>query len=287
MTTSFDVSIKSGVRSLVRSFVRAAGATRVGRFTYDRIVDEVVARTQTLSHHGVQLVFAVPNALNQYRVDTFATKEPDTLVWIDGIPEASVLWDVGANVGLYTCYAAKARQCKVFAFEPSVFNLELLARNIFLNGLTDNATIVPLPLSSVLGINRLRMTSTEWGGALSTFGETFGYDGRPISVTFEVQTVGLSMNDARARLDVPQPDYIKMDVDGIEHLILAGGDGVMRNVRGILIEINENFAEQAENATRLLRAAGLRLHDKQQSPITSGSPFEATSNQIWLREAAP
>jgi len=73
----------------------------------------------------------------------FATKEPETLEWIDRIPEKSVLWDIGANVGLYSCYAAKARGCRVFAFEPSVFNLEILARNIFLNQLTDQITIVP------------------------------------------------------------------------------------------------------------------------------------------------
>jgi len=52
-------------------------------------------------------------------------KEPDTLMWIDKIPEHSVFWDVGANVGLYSCYAAKARNCIVFAFEPSVFNLRV------------------------------------------------------------------------------------------------------------------------------------------------------------------
>jgi FkbM family methyltransferase len=57
------------------------------------------------------------------------------------MPRGSVLWDIGANVGLYSCYAVKARDCRVFAFEPSVFNLELLARNIFLNGIADQATM--------------------------------------------------------------------------------------------------------------------------------------------------
>ena len=71
--------------------------------------------------------------------------------------------DIGANVGLYNCYPAKKLNCRVFAFEQSVFNLEILARNIHLNGLSDLVTIIPLSISSELSINKLYMTSTSWG----------------------------------------------------------------------------------------------------------------------------
>ena len=77
---------------------------------------------------------------------------------------------VGANVGIYSVYAAKVRECKVYAFEPSVFNLEILARNIHLNELVEQVTIVPLPLSNRLQKSKLNMSTTDWGGALSTFG---------------------------------------------------------------------------------------------------------------------
>ena len=78
-----------------------------------------MSRSRAVRHHGTQLTFAVPNRLNRFRIDTFSTKEPETLDWIDAIQEGSVLWDIGANVGLYSCYAAKARRCRVVAFEPS------------------------------------------------------------------------------------------------------------------------------------------------------------------------
>ena len=51
----------------------------------------------------------------------------------------------------------------MFAFEPSVFNLELLARNIYLNKLVEQIVIVPLPLASSLKISTLNMTTTDWG----------------------------------------------------------------------------------------------------------------------------
>ena len=123
-----------------------------------------MSRSQVVTHQNVSLIFSTPNPLNQYRADTFSSKEPETLEWIDRMPKGSILWDIGANVGLYSCYAAKKCGGRVFSFEPSIFNLELLGRNIFLNKLTDLVTIIPLPLSEELGVSKLNMTTTQWGG---------------------------------------------------------------------------------------------------------------------------
>jgi len=277
--------MKNFVRTVVTAFVGISGKTTLGRYLYGQIVDNAMSRTQKVTHDGVRLIFSVPNALSKYRADSFSSKEPETLEWIDRIPTGAVLWDVGANVGLYTCYAAKARGCRVFAFEPSVFNLELLARNIYLNGLTDLVTIVPLALAGILARSTLRMTSTEWGGALSTFGESFGHDGEPIRKVFEVPTIGLSMVDSVSLLKIPQPDFIKMDVDGIEHLILKGGLPILRSVQGASIEINDQFATQSDEASRYLQEAGLSLLGKRHADQFDSHPGAAryTFNQVWVR----
>ena len=123
---------KSGINWLLEVAVR----TSPGSYALSQISGEVMERTMSVRHQGMDLAFVIPNDISRFRVNTFSTKEPETLEWIDEVPKGSVLWDIGANIGLYTCYAAKGRECRVFAFEPSVFNLELLARNIFLNGLT-------------------------------------------------------------------------------------------------------------------------------------------------------
>jgi hypothetical protein len=135
-------------------------------------------RTRKIQHNNIDLIFCIPNAVNIYRADTFSKKEPETLDWIDNMPRNSVVWDIGANVGLYSCYAAKSRECLVYAFEPSVFNLELLARNIYLNSSTKLITIIPLPLSDVLSNNTFNMVNIDWGGAMSTFGKSYGHDGK-------------------------------------------------------------------------------------------------------------
>ena len=277
------------INRLTKSIIRETGKlklrTSLGRKIFEQILHVALNETRSTRHNGIDLVFSVPNRINLFRFETFSTKEPETLEWIDSIPKGSVLYDIGANVGLYSCYAAKARGCQVFAFEPSVFNLEQLARNIFLNDVTSQVVIVPLPLSESLKVNTLKMESTDWGAAKSTFGEDYGYDGKPLNKIFEFKTIGLSLMDVVKHLKIPEPDYIKMDVDGIEHLILKGGSAVLKNIRGALIEIDDRFEKQSIDSTRFLHEAGLTLKEKRQSNMFKNSDYKTVFNQIWHRSS--
>ena len=277
--------IKSVIKRTTFNLVSLANSSKIGRFINYEFIKSVLQLQKTVIHNGCSLNLVIPNLINKFRADTFSSKEPETLEWIDSIPIGSVFWDIGANVGLYSCYAAKKRCCKVLSFEPSVFNLESLARNIFINDLMDKITIVPLPLSNKLQVSSLNMSSTDWGGALSTFGQSYGHDGNDLEKIFEFKTIGLSMDDAVQRLDIPVPDYIKMDVDGIEHLILKGGSRVLREVAGILIEVNEDYKEQDDNVFEYLTEAGLVLKEKRHSDMFEGNiAFGNSYNQIWVRQ---
>lgn len=245
--------MKNWLNFTINSTVNLLSKNRIGRYFTGQVLNSAMNQTQIVRYQGTELLFTVPNNLNYFRVNTFSTKEPETLEWIDAIPRGSILWDIGANIGLYACYAAKARDCLVFAFEPSVFNLELLARNIFLNDLADRVTIIPLPLSNEVTQSTLNMTSTDWGGALSTFGQNYGDDGQNLTKVFEFQTVGISMVDAVQMLKLQPPDFVKMDVDGIEHLILKGGVEVLKNAKSVLVEINEEFEKQKVDSSVYLR----------------------------------
>jgi FkbM family methyltransferase len=269
--------IKSTVLKFIQKFAFVLSKSNIGRHLFQLLAETAMNQTRIVTHRDVQMSFAIPNRLNNYRVDTFSIKEPDTLEWIDTIPSESVIWDVGANIGLYSIYAAKSRNCTVFAFEPSVFNLELLARNVFVNSLQQKITLVPIALSDTLGIKPFLMSSTTWGGALSTFGVDFDQHGCTIQEEFRYQTIGVSMEDAVHLLGIPPPRFLKIDVDGIEHFILRGGIDVLNQVESVLVEINDAFPEQQESSSRVLIEAGLVLHKKFYLGV--GSHF----NQWWVR----
>ena len=275
--------LKLVVKRILTYLAGKLNKTKIGRGLCKQIIDTAMDQTIAVDHKRLQMKFAVPNSLNRFRVKTFSTKEPETLEWIDGFNERAILWDIGANIGLYSVYAAKAKKCDVFAFEPSVFNLELLARNIHLNDQTDQICVIPIPLSDRMAKSKLNLISTEWGGALSTFGRDFGWDGEPMNKVFSFQTLGLSMTDARKLLNLPQPDYVKMDVDGLEHLILRGGKEILKDVKGVLVEINDDFLEQKTESTMILQEAGLTMKEKRHGKMFENGIFQNTYNQIWER----
>ena len=98
---------------------------------------------QTIKILGQNIYFFVPNSLTKWRVDTFFSKEPETLEWIDNFKNVQgkkiIFWDIGGNIGLYSIYAAlKYKSIDVTTFEPSTSNLQVLSRNISINKLNKN-----------------------------------------------------------------------------------------------------------------------------------------------------
>lgn len=277
--------MKSLTISVIRFFVKVLQFGPFGLIVQEQIITAAMEKAVKVEYKSDEFKFAIPNKLCRWRVDTFSTKEPETLEWIDSFEKGSVFWDIGANIGLYSVYAAKKKTCDVYAFEPSVFNLELLARNIFINNLTERVSIIPVPLSSEKKANTLRMTTKEWGGALSTFGEFYGYNGNALNSIFEYRVFGITMDDVIKIFNLPQPDFIKIDVDGIEHLVLQGGPLVLQHIKGLLIEVNDNFIKQAEECQRILNDSGLVLKEKRHSEMIDKSSldFQNAYNQIWIR----
>ena len=90
------------------------------------------------------------------------------------------------------------------------------------------------------------------------------------------------MDQTISIFNIPQPDFIKIDVDGIEHIILEGGINILSKISGILIEINDDFKEQAERSKFFLEEAGLSLKEKVHSKMIVKSNIY---NQIWVRES--
>ena len=277
--------IKRLIKVVLSSLVNATKSTRATKFLYEKISTARWNSSETISYKGTKISFVNLNKITEYRISTFATKEPETLDWIEVFDHGEVFWDIGANIGLYSCYAALSRNCKVIAIEPSPFNLELLARNINLNNLASIVTVIPLALSNELKRDTLRMSTLIHGEAMSTFGEDYDHLGLPMDVIFEYPTIGISMDDLIVNFGIQAPAHIKIDVDGIEHLILSGGESVLRVTKSLLVEVNDDFGFQAERVAHLLTEAGFELKAKLHSDYFDyAENFTATSfNQIWVK----
>jgi FkbM family methyltransferase len=227
------------------------------------------------SRKSAEVKIYSPNALCRWRAKTFFTKEPETLRWINQFGgDQKVFFDIGANIGLYSIYYSSLFAGKVFAFEPSVFNLECLTRNLNLNNLQDQVVVMTNPLSHRSGVEEFQLQSTEQGGALSGFGVSYGQDGRSLQSVFSYLSYGFSLDamfESGIISDVPS--MIKLDVDGIENLILRGAQKVISDDRceTILVEVNSDFKKLSNEVVEILEKCGFEVNEIQ------------SWNQIWVK----
>ena len=235
--------------------------------------------------------FFTPNQLITWRVDTLFSTEPETIEWIDSFEKKDdlIFWDIGANIGLYSIYnSIKNKSSSTIAFEPSTSNLRVLSRNISINKLENLIKIFPIPLTNKEN-KFLLMREGEFmeGAALNTFGETFNFEGKEFKEKMNYKVIGTKINYLIDNKILEIPDYIKIDVDGIEHLILEGANKHLKNkkIKSLSIEINENFYDQFHNVLKIMEENQFKILKRKQNKnlLFKGSKFSNTFNYIFIR----
>ncbi len=186
-------------------------------------------------------------------------KEPETLEWIDSFDNKSkiIFWDIGGNIGLYSIYAAlKYPNIEVVTFEPSTSNLRVLSRNISINKLEEKIKICQFPLTDRNNsFLMMKENLFEEGGALNSFGQNYDYNGNIFISNNQYRISGTSINYLLENNILQIPNYIKIDVDGIEHLILKGADKYLNSplIKSLSVELNEMFLEQFDEVNKIMK----------------------------------
>ena len=238
-----------------------------------------------------RIKFFVPNILTDWRVKKYFTKEPETIDWINSFEkkENLIFWDIGANIGLFSIYnALKNEASTTFSFEPSSSNLRILTRNISINNLENKIKVITMPLTNKENsFQIMREKNFVEGGATNAFGVNFNFEGKNFKPEMKYSLLGTTIDYFIENKILEVPDYIKIDVDGIEHLILKGGEKYLKNkkIKSLSIEINENFTEQFNEVLNIMKSNEFRiLHKKhEKNNFSENSKFNKTYNYIFIR----
>jgi len=203
--------------------------------------------------------FYCPTNICVKRAQYALAKERDTIAWLDRMPTGALLWDIGANIGVYTIYAGLVRKAKVIAFEPGAANFAILNRNIFGNGLQECVAAYGICVGAKSEANRLFMQNIEAGGALHNFGAAVDYKGDQFDATFLQGSLSVSADALISEFGIEPPEYMKLDVDGLEQAILEGAKGVLgrKEFRSLLVEANLDDRQGVEAVEKITRTAGL------------------------------
>ena len=190
--------------------------------------------------------FYCPNTICNYRAKTFYSKEPDTIKWLNSMGgKNKILYDIGANMGIYSIYYSKKYNARSYSFEPSFKNLDILTRNIKLNNLQKLVTVIPNAVTKKNQISDFFQLNFIAGFAGATFDDQLNKkriktvnknEFKPI----EYLTLGINLDMLIRNNIIKKPDLIKIDVDGNELEVIKGMTNFLKksNNVSILIEID-------------------------------------------------
>ncbi|MGB2713672.1 MAG: FkbM family methyltransferase [Vicinamibacterales bacterium] len=265
----------------VRGFLSALRRRSAPRTPRDYL--KKIGRIRQVTKDGHTYAFVCPNRMVSWRARTFLTKEPETLGWIDTFQRGDVLFDIGANIGLYSIYAA-SRSVRVVAFEPESQNYALINQNIFLNGLGDRIQCLAIALSDRNGVDYIYLSRFRAGESMHNFGGALDWQQRPFTPSFQQGSVAFSLDGFLEFQPDPFPTHIKIDVDGIEAKVIRGAARTLRDPRlkSLLVELDGASADDRA-AIAEIEQAGFTLLHKKRSPTFNVAKFPELYNYVFIR----
>ena len=216
-----------------------------------------------VSSSGGAFRLLVRDELERYRAETLLTKEPETIAWIDHFAPSGVFFDVGANIGIYSLYAAsRSAALRVFAFEPYFRNQFHLVENVLGNGFS-NVVPLSIALGREVGVVDLQVPDDRFGASGAQIIDAIDEDGAAFDPVERISTLVLTLDVVVHQLGLPAPTFVKIDVDGVELAILDGMARVLGNpsLQSGLVEVNLARSD-AQGLGEIFGKAGLRPDDR-------------------------
>jgi FkbM family methyltransferase len=184
------------------------------------------------SYGGCRL-YLTPEAGLRYWLPRRALRMDESLLdnARESVRPGSVVWDVGANMGLFTFAASglAGSAGRVYAFEPDAVMARLLRRSARLNPGSAPVEVVPCAVSETNTLARFNIAARS---RTSNFLEGFG-----MSQTGGVREMETALTVSLDWLadQLPPPDVLKIDVEGAELFVLRGGARLLKARRPVLI----------------------------------------------------
>lgn len=232
-----------------------------------RTVAERLSRGRSFRYRLPQIYggcrfYITPEAGLRYWMPRRGIKADETLLGnaAETVKSGNVVWDVGANMGLFSFAAAglAGAHGRVYAFEPDAVMARLLRRSARLNPHAAPVEVIPCAVAENVALAHFQIAQrSRASNALEGFelSQTGG-----VRETQTVLTVSLDWLAER----LPPPDVLKIDVEGAELAVFHGAQQLLKTKHPIVIfELTRpNWNQESQ----LLRDLGYTLFDSDLPP---------------------
>ena len=262
---------------MARIIPRSMGNWRYPYMLFSWWISGILAPRRKIAVGDVTFTLSCSNWITHFRWYLFKSKEPEIRCYIDEyVTDGDVFFDIGANVGVFSIYAAKRHPgISVYCFEPEYSNLHALKENVIHNGLMSRINIFSVGISDYGGLSTLFLQDLTTGSACHTESK------EAIRVTADGQSVvwsegifSVTLDDICEHLGVI-PNTVKIDTDGDESRILKGAANTLMNptLKSLVFEAPKDEIKR-KHCYEFLESAGF-------SAVPQDVPNAV--NEIWAR----
>jgi FkbM family methyltransferase len=191
-----------------------------------------------------------------------------TIIFEDLIKRCNCFYDIGAHAGYYSLIAATVNpRCNVIAFEPAAGPYHYLVENIRINKLHDRVHAKRLALGNWEGeVTFLEVVHDKYKylehnlvavGNLAT--------PQPNRTMKETRVPATTLDAFVSSHPDMKPDIIKIDTEGTEHLILAGGTRLLETKPIVISETL--FKSNEQELESIMKKQGYRFYNYKDSRL--------------------
>lgn len=274
--------MKSNARRLAERYVHKLAKARwlPARHWYD-LRDLMRLRSSTTDHEiGRKFRFVSDSFYSHLRSRELLSKEPETNAWLQKhLRPDDVFLDIGANIGIFSLFAGSRinENGHVYACEPHMPSAVQLMQNIAGNGLGDRISVLSVAIGGQNGFTPFRYRRWRSGVSGSQLDTEGGLDlEKAVGVELKCErTVDQLIEEGIIR----PPNLIKMDTDGVELLITAGMEQLLKGEdrpRSLMVEVQEgDYSKQkAFMESCGYELAATALYSKSKSAHEAGASLD-------------
>lgn len=247
------------------------------RTLLEKFSRNIVLKRKLPSRYGGLPLFVSPSASLRFWKPSL--ESAGTLLFrmaSETVKPSDVVWDIGANVGLFSFAAAglAGKTGRVLAIEPDIFLFDLLRRSSDLNyHKAAQVDILPVAIGESLGIGEFclvrRERSANFVKGVPCAAQTGG-------VYKKVKVLVVTL-DWLLGFYLP-PKVLKIDIEGSEKKALLGAKKILTQVRPIII--CEIFSEHIDSVSEIFKENGYLMYNARLEPENRKQLFKAVYDTV-------
>ncbi|MET0082029.1 MAG: FkbM family methyltransferase [Sedimenticola sp.] len=229
---------------------------------------KIIKRRITIDGKSVPLLVSPDAQLKYLKFGSGAFDQDLINIAEKHLTENSNVWDVGANVGVFTFAASSvAHKGTVLSIEADIWLANILRRSARFKEYANNTIcVLPVAISDTNSVASFvvaaRGRATNALEVVAGRSQMGGIREKQYVPTLTLDTLLNSF---------PPPDFVKIDVEGAEYMVLQGAENLINEIRPkFYVEVGSDVSSQILN---VFQSAGYAAYDNAGNKLTDSCAY--------------